>query len=106
MQGKAYKEITPQEAQEMVASGAQLIDVRELDEWNEGHIKEATLISLGSLQGRVGEISQEKPVVVVCRSGGRSGMACDNLSKQGYKELHNLKGGMLAWEAAKLPVTR
>ncbi|WP_397326794.1 rhodanese-like domain-containing protein [Paenibacillus sabuli] len=75
-----------------------LIDVRELDEWTEGHIAEARHLPLGELPGRVAELYEDEdaPLVLVCRSGGRSGKACDYLSAQGYNPI-NMQGGMLAW---------
>lgn len=91
--------ITGTELQERLAKGDQLvmIDVREPDEYQEGHIRGARLLPLGSLPERVDEVPKETTLVLVCRSGGRSGQACEYLQRLGYSNLLNLDGGMLAW---------
>ena len=48
----------------------------------------------------------DKPIIAVCRSGSRSGAACKMLGKQGFEQVKNLRGGMMAWESANLPVKR
>lgn len=83
-----------------------LIDVREPEEWNAGHIAGATLIPLGQLGARAHEVPTDRPVVLVCRSGRRSAFATDALRRAGYDQTFNMTGGMLAWEAAGLPVSR
>ena len=89
---------------------ALVLDVRNPDEWNDdlGHIDGARLIPLPELEARLGEIEawKEKPVVVVCRVGGRSRTATDMLRAAGYRQAMNLEGGMVAWresEAAGSP---
>lgn len=84
----------------------QLVDVREPNEWAEGHIHGAVLIPLGELPVRMRELDPAKPVVVVCRSGNRSGRATQFLMQQGFQDVKNLAGGMLAWVQARQPVTR
>ncbi|MCK9906303.1 rhodanese-like domain-containing protein [Frankia sp. Cpl3] len=74
----------------------QLIDVREVDEWNAGHIAQAKLIPLGFLPYRLEELDKERPIVMVCRSGGRSYRATEYLQAMGY-DVINMVGGMLAW---------
>jgi rhodanese-related sulfurtransferase len=95
---QGVKEITPQELMEKLAAGEklQVIDVREVEEWNGGHIKEAKLIPLGFLPHRVDELDKETPVVLVCRSGARSHMATQYLQELGF-DAANMVGGMLAW---------
>lgn len=85
-----------------------ILDVRQPDEYKGGHIINAQLIPLGSLQARIGELVKykDKPVVVVCRSGNRSGSACALLAKQGFTEAYNLAGGMMAWQKANLPTRK
>ncbi|WNC15309.1 rhodanese-like domain-containing protein [Brevibacillus brevis] len=92
------KEITPEELQAKLEAGEklQVIDVREVEEWNAGHIKQAKLIPLGFLPTRVDELDKDVPIVMVCRSGARSHMATEYLSAQGY-DVANMVGGMLAW---------
>ena len=79
-----------------------LIDVREQDEWDAGHIAGATLIPSSQLQSRWQEIPTDKTVIVYCRSGNRSNVATDFLKQQGLTNVHNMTGGVIAWEAAVL----
>lgn len=83
-----------------------LIDVREPDEYNAGHIPGVTLIPMGEVPDRLSEIPQDKTVVVTCRSGNRSGQITDFLREQGYENVHNMQGGIVAWEQAGLPVEK
>ncbi|RJE86854.1 rhodanese-like domain-containing protein [Paenibacillus sp. 1011MAR3C5] len=94
-----YREMTTSELQEQLQAGAKvnLIDVREPEEWEEGHIAEARLIPLSEFQARAHEVHDvEGEVVFICRSGGRSGRVCEHLSLQGF-DVVNVAGGMLAW---------
>jgi rhodanese-related sulfurtransferase len=77
-----------------------LIDVREDSEYAEGHIPGAVLIPLGQIPDRLGEIPQDKTVIAVCRSGNRSSQAANFLRQQGFDNVHNMQGGMLAWGQA------
>lgn len=83
--------------EKMNSGQLQIIDVREPAEFSSGHIPGARLIPLGHLETRYKEIDPAKEAVVVCRSGGRSSVACDFLSRLGYKNIRNLMGGMNAW---------
>jgi rhodanese-related sulfurtransferase len=84
---------------------ALVLDVREKSEWADGHISRAKHIPLSQLKGKLTELEKfkGKPIVAVCRSGNRSGSACGILKKAGFENLHNLSGGMIAWEQAGLP---
>jgi rhodanese-related sulfurtransferase len=84
---------------------ALVLDVREQSEWSDGHIAKARHIPLGKLKDRLAELEKfkDKPIIAVCRSGNRSGSACGVLKKAGFENLHNLAGGMQAWEQAGLP---
>ena len=88
--------------------GALVLDVREDAEFASGHLPKARHIPLAQLGTRIGEIAKykEKPVVVTCRSGARSGSACRALKNAGFTQVYNLKGGVPAWEQASLPVER
>lgn len=83
-----------------------VIDVREPDEWAEGHIDGATHIPLGSLAAQLSAIPTDRDVVLVCHSGQRSGMATALLRRNGYARAVNMEGGMVAWERQRLPVAR
>lgn len=97
-------EVDPSEAQRRAREGATLVDVREPDEWEAGHAPEATHVPLGSLSAALDRL-QGEVVLAICRSGRRSASAVKALQKAGI-EAHNVAGGMNAWQAAGLPVTR
>ncbi|WLR56372.1 rhodanese-like domain-containing protein [Mesobacillus subterraneus] len=76
---------------------AQLIDVREPNEFAGGHILGARNIPLTQLKTRLKEIRPDKPVYLYCQSGSRSGRAAQLLYKKGYKDLNQLQGGFKKW---------
>jgi rhodanese-related sulfurtransferase len=80
-----------------------LLDVREDDEWQAGHIEGAQHIPLGQLSERVSELPAGRRIVAVCRSGGRSGVAVRGLRQLGH-DAENLDGGVTAWSKAGLPL--
>ena len=83
-----------------------VLDVREPAEFATGVIQGALLIPLGQVEKRIGELDalKDRPMLVVCGSGGRSAQAIRVLSKYGFTKLTNIKGGMNAWRKANLPV--
>lgn len=96
---------TPQEVHRLHGDRTiQLIDVRAAHEHEAGHIAETTRIELSEIASRASEIDPERPVVFYCRSGGRSAMATQAFAQAGY-DAHNMSGGMLAWQAAGLPIS-
>jgi glyoxylase-like metal-dependent hydrolase (beta-lactamase superfamily II)/rhodanese-related sulfurtransferase len=74
-----------------------VVDVREPNEWNEGHIAGAELVPLASLTDKSGGWSRDEPIAVVCRSGGRSGRAAQHLESAGFTRVASLRGGLLEW---------
>lgn len=84
-------------------SSTVLLDVREDDEWQTGHVPGALHIPLGDLMARVDEVPMDTEVVVVCRSGGRSARAAAWLNANGWEVVH-LDGGMGAWLEAGRPL--
>jgi len=94
----SVKEITPEEVLAKIEKGEklQIIDVREVEEWEAGHIKQAKLIPLGFLPHRMDELDKDTPIVMVCRSGARSHTATQYVTEQGF-DAANMVGGMLAW---------
>lgn len=80
----------------VVDGDAQLIDVREPDEVAGGTLPGAVNIPLGQLPTRLGELDPHRRVVLLCRSGGRSGQAAEYLAANGFDDVVNLAGGMLA----------
>ncbi len=95
------------EATRLINQDALVLDVREDKEWAAGHIPNARHIPLGALSSRLTELEKfkGKPIVVNCRSGHRSSRACAMLKKSGFENVHNLAGGIIAWEKASLPIT-
>lgn len=104
--GGGAENVTPEQAKAKQQAGALVLDVRERGEWREGHIPGAKLVPLGTLGARLFELDRNKEIVVVCRSGSRSAMAARTLKSQGFGQVSNLDGGMIAWMRARLPVTR
>jgi rhodanese-related sulfurtransferase len=101
-------EVTAQDVQQRLAQGAPLLllDVREPYEYAEAHIAGSTLIPLGQLAHRLGELPRDRPIVAVCRSGNRSGVAAQLLERAGFPPVENLRGGIIAWTRGGLPVQR
>ncbi len=96
---KKMKQISTEEVEKQLAAGEnlQLIDVREVDEVQEGHIPGIKHIPLGLLEFRLQELDKNTPYIIVCRSGGRSGLATAFLQERGY-DATNMTGGMQAWQ--------
>jgi len=83
-----------------------LLDVREQWEYDEGHIPGVTLLPMAEVPARMSEIPTDKEVVVTCRSGNRSGQVTDFLRQNGFDNVHNMSGGIVAWEDAGYEVSR
>ncbi|HIJ26321.1 MAG: rhodanese-like domain-containing protein [Gammaproteobacteria bacterium] len=87
---------------------ALLLDVRTQDEFaKDGKVERASHIPLSQLKEKLDslETHRSQPVIVICRSGSRSGVACSQMKKKGFEQVYNLKGGILSWKSAGLPVT-
>ncbi|MFA5081924.1 MAG: rhodanese-like domain-containing protein [Hydrogenophilaceae bacterium] len=100
------KQVGPQEAVMLFNhEDALVLDVRENSEYADGHITKSRHIPLGQLKNQLTSLEKykAKPVVVVCRTGSRSGHACGVLRKAGFENVSNLAGGISAWEQAGLP---
>jgi rhodanese-related sulfurtransferase len=93
------KEITVQELNDWKEQGKdfQLVDVREDFEYEMSNLG-GELIPLGGVLIESGKIDKNKPVVLMCRSGRRSAAAVMQLEQQGFTNLYNLQGGILAWQ--------
>ena len=102
-----YPVAVPTVAAPDVADDARLLDVREQDEWDAGHVAGALHIPLGEIPARLDDVvaaaDDGGPLVVVCRSGGRSARAVAWLVQNGVDAV-NLDGGMGAWEASGRPM--
>ena len=102
-------QLSPVEATMLVnREDAIVIDVREAGEYNAGHLLDARHIPLGELAKRTAELDKfkDKPIILNCQSGARSASACSILSKAGFARVHNLEGGIAAWEQAGMPISR
>lgn len=82
------------------------LDVREQWEYDEGHIPGITLIPMNDIPARLNQIPTDKTVIITCRSGNRSNTITEYLRDNGFDNVHNMLGGILAWEAAQQPVER
>jgi rhodanese-related sulfurtransferase len=82
-----------------VEPDAYLVDVREPDEWEAGHAPGAHHLPMMEVPARMAEIPADSEVVVVCRSGGRSGQVVSYLMGNGWENVRNLDGGMQSWAA-------
>ncbi len=80
-----------------------LLDVREDDEWQRGHVAGAQHIPMGDVPARMAEIDPDAELFVVCHAGGRSLRVANYLARNGYAPT-NVDGGMLAWVGAGRPV--
>jgi len=106
---RKYADISPSEASRMLSHDEPLLlDVREVNEFRDAHLRDAKHIPLGQLGAKIEQIAawKDKPVIVYCRSGNLSGVACNQLAKQGFTKLYNLGGGILAWQHDGLPVKK
>ena len=83
----------------------EIIDVRQPEEYREGHVEPSRLVPLGELNRRTGEFDRSRTLLMLCRSGRRSDMAAQQLAAHGFK-VRNIEGGIIAWVGAQLPVTK
>lgn len=103
----AFKTLQPQEISDLVAGKAiHLVDVREVHEWNEGHVPGAIHRPLSELSTWVGDLPKDRPVVFYCLSGGRSGQALSLCKSAGQPVEGHMGGGISAWRMQGLPVTK
>jgi rhodanese-related sulfurtransferase len=101
-------EITPSElkARRDAGTGPLVIDVREKWELDVAHIPDVLHIPMGEIPGRVGELDAGREIVVMCRSGGRSMQVAQFMDRNGFKNVANLTGGILAWSRDVDPSVR
>lgn len=105
--GGNVSQLTPQQLKANLGRPQKpyLLDVRQPEEFREGHISGSRLIPLGDLNRRMKELPQEREIVCVCHSGNRSSSAARKLAAAGYN-VSNLRGGMLAWRRAGFPMKK
>jgi rhodanese-related sulfurtransferase len=105
----AGRRATPLQVTQLINRGkTTVIDVRSAEEFAGGHLRDAKNIPLADLGNRIGELekSKSRTVVVVCQSGARAEKAVRQLAAAGFEEVWSLDGGVAAWQAAGLPVTK
>jgi rhodanese-related sulfurtransferase len=103
-----HRGITPEAAVRLMNDDRTVVvDVSEPHEFAKGHIANAMSIPLSSLDDKVISLEHDKdaPIIVTCKEGTRSLEACKKLTKRGFTQVNELKGGMLAWTDAKLPIS-
>ena len=105
--GTSVPIINAQELEEELKDGNRpfLLDVRQPQEYQLGHIPGAKLIPLGSLRSRISELPKDREIVCICATGHGSVPAVNKLMAAGI-EARNLKNGMIAWHMARQPVKR
>jgi rhodanese-related sulfurtransferase len=106
---KNVTEVSPEDAAtKMQNKEAVIIDVRDKDEYDEGHIPNAIHLSRGTIELDIEEKVPDPNAVIICHcgGGGRSALAAESLQKMGYKNVRSMAGGLKAWKAAGLPTTK
>lgn len=99
------KEASPAEAQKAVSKAySQFIDVRTPEEYAGGHAARAENIPLDTLTTSFDKLEKNEPVYIICQTGNRSKKAAEILKEAGFKDLVNVSGGTVAWQAAGLPM--
>ena len=104
---KAGPALSITEAVQLVNSdGGVFLDIRDAADYARGHITDAMNIPFAALPGRTGELEKfrDQPIVVVCKMGQSAGSATKTLRTQGFERAQKLAGGMMEWDAQKLPV--
>lgn len=98
------RDISVDEAYSKYQNGAFVLDVRTVEEWNEYHAPNTTLIPLDELASRVNELPRDKEIVVVCRSGNRSQQGRDILLNAGFAQVTSMTGGLNEWRSKGYPI--
>jgi rhodanese-related sulfurtransferase len=103
------KEVSVQQAVQLInRRDAVVLDVRDAQEYGSGHIANARHIPAADVGKRIAELDKvkQRPVIVACRTGARAGAACALLRKNGFTEVFALKGGIVGWQQASLPLEK
>lgn len=100
----SFSDIEPSEAYRRAGQGVKLIDVREPREQAAGRFPRAVNVPLAKLESYAAKLDPAAPVMVACRSGSRSRKAAKRLANLGFSEVGNVRGGIVAWDRAGLPL--
>ncbi len=106
---QGIKTVGPAEATQLINhEDALVLDLREDNEVRDGFILNSMHIPLGQLRDNLNKLGKykERPVIASCRTGNRSGSACATLTKNGFGQVYNLKGGIVGWQNANLPLVK
>ena len=105
MQRRYGPQITPQEATKLInKEHAQVIDVSKPAEYKKGHIARAVNMPVDTIQNRLGDLSRERPVLLVDRTGGDARTAARLLRGVGFTKVYVLENGMFAWAKENMPL--
>ncbi|TVR87385.1 MAG: rhodanese-like domain-containing protein [Saprospirales bacterium] len=98
------------QAKEIIENGVdvQILDVRTPREWNSGVVQNSILINLydREFEEKVSQLSKDKPVVIICRSGNRSNSAMRAMANMGFTDIYNVRGGINSWSRAGYEIKR
>lgn len=103
MSNRGISQVSAEAAKEMSTdSGTTIIDVRTPEEYRSGHLKNAKLMPVSEITGRISEIVslKDRPILVYCHAGNRSASASQVLRRNGFTRISNLRGGITAWNSA------
>lgn len=84
---------------------AQLVDVRTPKEFSTGTLAGSTNIPVADLEARINSLDKNRPVIFICQNGRRAQQALRQIKGKGFKDVYTLEGGIVAWQAAKLPLS-
>jgi rhodanese-related sulfurtransferase len=104
---QTIKEMTPQEVANADRSNAYIVDVREDNEWQKGHVPDAVHVNRGILEGNIERIvpNANSTVILYCAGGARSALAAESLMRMGYTSVYSMQGGFGNWLQLGLPVS-
>jgi rhodanese-related sulfurtransferase len=103
---KQIDEVNVAQTLERLKNGATLVDVREDNEWQAGHAKDAIHLGRGIIERDITTTIPDKntEIILYCGGGFRSALSADNLQKMGYKKVFSMAGGWRAWKEANAPI--
>jgi rhodanese-related sulfurtransferase len=102
----SVKDISVEEVLDIITGGEDyiILDVRTPEEFNQGHLEGVVHIPVDELEGRLDELSKDKPIIAYCKSGGRSSKAAGLLIENGFTQVYNMSGGITEWMGKNYPV--
>ena len=104
---RVVQSITPQQARDLIAAGGlDVVDVREPNEWSNGHLEGSRLVPLRELKANPKSLLQQDGVIFVCAAGVRSQTAAKLAVANGLRQVYNLSGGTQSWVRAGLPLAQ